>query len=122
MAFRITGGNTNARQPLERITVALWVHCQVPDVAPVAAGFAPAQRHSLQREGPPSPAAGQGTAEKGPAPWIKPRAAAASSPFLVSPHLIQGATPIGQLPSAGCCLRGLCTIVPGRLLWWSAQH
>ena len=55
MAFRITGGNTNARQPLERITVALWVHCQVPDVAPVAAGFAPAQRHSLQREGPPSP-------------------------------------------------------------------
>ena len=26
------------------------------------------------------------------------------SPSLASPHLIQGATKIGQLPSAGCCL------------------
>ena len=28
----------------------------------------------------------------------------ASSPSLISPHLMQGATPIGQLPSGGCCL------------------
>ena len=68
MAVKVTGGNTDDRQPLEPMTAALRgkgiADRKCPHETPMVTGSAPAHWQSPHREEPPPPPAGQVVAEK----------------------------------------------------------